>query len=205
VKIRILLYDGFDELDAIGPYEVFDYAAEYGADIHPEYVTLEPRERVTASHGTRVEPDGTLPEPDTADAPDLLVVPGGGWNARDEAAGAWAEARKGDVPEAVAAYDAAGRDLAGVCTGGMLLAEGGVLDGRPAVTHASALDDLRATDAEVVEARVVDAGRVVTAGGVTSGIDLALYLVERAFGTDVVDTVSGEMEYERVDDVYRAA
>jgi len=87
----------------------------------------------------------------------------------------------------------------------MLLARAGVLDGRPAVTHQGALDDLRATDAEVVEARVVDAGRVVTAGGVTSGIDLALYLVERAFGTDVVDTVSGEMEYERVDDVYRAA
>jgi len=202
VKIRILLYDGFDELDAIGPYEVFDYAAEYGADIHPEYVTLEPRERVTASHGTRVEPDGTLPEPDTADAPDLLVVPGGGWNARDEAAGAWAEARKGDVPEAVAAYDAAGRDLAGVCTGGMLLAKGGVLDGRPAVTHASALEDLRETGAEVVDARVVDDGDVLTAGGVTSGLDLALHVVERAAGSDLADRIATTIEYDRRFDVH---
>jgi len=202
VKIRILLYDGFDELDAIGPYEVFDYAAEYGADIHPEYVTLEPRERVTASHGTRVEPDGTLPEPDAADAPDLLVVPGGGWNARDEAAGAWAEARKGDVPEAVAAYDAAGRDLAGVCTGGMLLAEGGVLDGRPAVTHASALEDLRETGAEVVDARVVDDGDVLTAGGVTSGLDLALHVVERAAGSELADRIATTIEYDRRFDVH---
>lgn len=197
MRVAILLYDGFDELDAVGPYEVFDNAGRFGGDVSVSYVTLEPRDLITASHGTRIVPDGVLPDSDAPDAPDLLVVPGGGWNDRDEEASAWAEAQRGDVPRALAAYADAGRRLAGVCTGGMLLAEAGVTDGRPAVTHAGALDELRATDAEVVEARVVDDGDLTTAGGVTSGIDLALYLVEREVGPEVADRIATVMEYER--------
>jgi transcriptional regulator GlxA family with amidase domain len=79
----------------------------------------------------------------------------------------------------------------------MLLAEAGVTDGRRAVTHASALDELRASGAEVVDARVVDDGDLLTAGGVTSGLDLALYVVEREFGAAVADRVATVIEYER--------
>jgi transcriptional regulator GlxA family with amidase domain len=78
----------------------------------------------------------------------------------------------------------------------MLVAEAGLLDGRPAVTHQGAMADLRATAAEVVDARVVDDGDVLTAGGVTSGLDLAVHLVEREWGIGVVDRVTAEMEYE---------
>ena len=207
MNVDILLYDGFDELDGIGPYEVFDYALGYAAEGRGDgesatagrvrYVTLVERDRVTASHGTRVGVDGTLPDPDADDAPDLLVVPGGGWSARDEEASAWAEARKGDVPRALAAHHEAGTRIASVCTGSMLLAEGGVTDGRRAVTHASAIDELRESGAEVVDARVVDDGDLLSAGGVTSGIDLALYIVEREFGSEVADRVATVIEYER--------
>ena len=194
--IVVLLYDGFDELDAIAPYEVFR-----NAELPARYATLDPRERVTASHGTRVEPDAVL-EPD--DAPDLTVVPGGGWNDRSTA-GAWAEAERGAIPERLAALHETGTTVAAVCTGAMLLARAGLLDGRPAVTHHGALDALRETDADVVDdARVVDAGDVLTAGGVTSGLDLALYLVERWAGPEIANDVSAEMEYSRVDRVYRA-
>jgi transcriptional regulator GlxA family with amidase domain len=110
------------------------------------------------------------------------------------------EAQRGAVPAAIAAHAEAGGVVAGVCTGGMLLARAGVLDGRRAVTHASALDDLRATDAVVTEARFVDDGDVLTAGGVTSGLDLALHLVERECGADVADRVAEEIEYERRSD-----
>jgi len=96
VNIDILLYDGFDELDGIGPYEVFDYALGYAAERASDgaddggtdvterpgrvrYVTLDEREWVTASHGTRVGVDGVLPGPNADEASDLLVVPGGGW------------------------------------------------------------------------------------------------------------------------------
>ena len=210
MNVDILVYDGFDELDGIGPYEVFDYALGFaaggggsdGADDaegpgRVRYVTLDDRDRVTASHGTRVGVDGALPDADAGDAPDLLVVPGGGWSARDEAASAWAEAQKGDVPRALAAHHAAGTRIASVCTGSMLLAEAGVTDGRRAVTHASAVEELRASGAEVVDARVVDDGDLLSAGGVTSGIDLALYVVEREFGSDVADRVATVIEYER--------
>ncbi|ELZ50076.1 ThiJ/PfpI domain protein [Halorubrum coriense DSM 10284] len=214
MNVDVLVYDGFDELDGIGPYEVFDYALGFavegdgsdGADDaegsgRVRYVTLDDRDRVTASHGTRVGVDGTLPDADADDAPDLLVVPGGGWSARDEEASAWAEAQRGDVPDALAAHHAAGTRIASVCTGSMLLAEAGVTDGRRAVTHASAIEELRASGAEVVDARVVDDGDLLSAGGVTSGIDLALYVVEREFGSDVADRVATVIEYERRYDV----
>ncbi len=187
--VQILLYEGFDELDAIGPFEVFANAAGYGADLTVSLVTLDPTETVTASHGLRVGTDGVL------DDPDLLVVPGGGWNDRSSA-GAWAEAERGDVPAAAARAHESGATVASVCTGGMLLAHGGVLDGRPAVTHHGALDDLREFDVEVREQRVVDDGDVVTAGGVTSGIDLALHLVERFADRETAERVAREMEYE---------
>ena len=75
--------------------------------------------------------------------------------------------------------------------------EGRVLEARPATTHHGALHDLRATDAEVREERFVDDGDVLTAGGITSGIDLALHLVERECGADVAEAIAGELEYER--------
>ena len=191
MEIAIVVYVGFDELDAIGPYEVFQNAAEAGADCTISLRTIDAVGVVEASHGLRIEPDGRLADAD----PDLLVVPGGGWNDRG-AAGAWAEAERGAIPEAVAAAHDAGTMIAGVCTGGMLLACAGVTDGRPAVTHGGALDDLRATPAEVVKARVVDDDDVLTAGGVTSGLDLAFHIVEREFGDDVAKQVRTEMEYE---------
>ncbi|ELZ77393.1 DJ-1/PfpI family protein [Haloferax larsenii] len=194
MHVSILLYDGFDELDAVAPFEVFQNAGAFGADCTARLVALDDRDTVTASHGMRVGIDGIL-DPD-ADDPDLLVVPGGGWNSRAEES-AWAEAEKGDIPDAIATLHESGTTVAGVCTGGMLLSRAGILDGRPAVTHGDALDDLRATDADVVSARVVDDGDVLTAGGVTSGLDLSLHVVEREFGADIANRVAREIEYER--------
>jgi transcriptional regulator GlxA family with amidase domain len=201
--VHVLVYEGFDELDAVGPYEVFATAGAFGADVAVSLATLESRASVRASHGLEVTPDVVLPGPRDGDRPDLLVVPGGGWSDPD-VPGAGAEARRGAVPDAVAALHDAGVALAAVCTGGMLLATAGVLDGRPAATHASARDDLAETGARPVDARVVDDGDVCTAGGVTSGLDLALHLVEREFGADVAASVATELEYERRDAVHRA-
>mgnify|MGYP002761374237 CR=1 FL=1 len=79
----------------------------------------------------------------------------------------------------------------------MLLAEAGVTDGRRAVTHADAVDELRESGAEVVDARVVDDGDLLSAGGVTSGFDLALYVVQCEFGCDVAVRLATVFEYER--------
>lgn len=202
MHVAIVLFDGFDNLDAIGPFEVFSHARANDADVEVGLYTLDPQEVVTSSHGLRVVPDGTLDEVTAGTGvPELVVVPGGGWgNRADE--GAWGEAERGTIPGAVRDLHEAGAMVASVCTGGMLLARAGLTDGRPAVTHHTALDDLRDAGAEVVEARVVDDGDLVTAGGVTSGIDLALYLVAREFGEEIADAAARVMEYEPTGDVY---
>lgn len=198
--IHVLLYDGFDELDAIAPFEVFQNAARVGADCTVSLDSAESQALVTASHGLRVEPDGVLPAPDADDAPDLLVVPGGGWSS-EGTDGVRREYEAGTLPETIRAHREAGATVASVCTGGMLLEKAGLLSDRPAVTHRSALADLRAAGVEVVERRVVDTGPVVTSGGVTSGIDLALYLVGREFGDDVAEAVATTLEHSREADV----
>jgi transcriptional regulator GlxA family with amidase domain len=82
----------------------------------------------------------------------------------------------------------------------MLLARAGILEGRPAVTHHAALDDLRAAGADVrPDARWIDDGDVLTAGGVTSGIDLALHLLERFAGTEVAQMAERLLEHRRQD------
>lgn len=185
--IQVLLYDGFDELDAIGPYEIL-----HGSGLPTEYAVLHDDEVVTASHGTVIVAQAKL-----ADAPDLLVVPGGGWRTRAPV-GTWAEYERGVIPAAIAERHAAGSTVASVCTGAMLLARAGILAGRPAVTHAVALDDLRNDGADVRPgARVVDDGDVLTAGGVTSGLDLALHLVERFKGVDAADVAERLLEHDR--------
>ena len=186
MTIEILLFDGFDDLDAFGPFEVL---SEAGLDTR--FVTIEPAERVRSAHGAKVVPDGVLGDPD------LVLVPGGGWHDRT-GPGAWAEARRGVITTALAERHAAGRRIGSVCTGAMLLAEAGLLRGRPAITHHSAVEDLRRFGADVREGeRMVDDGDIITAAGVTSGIDLALYLVEQELGAEAAAAGAREIEWDR--------
>jgi len=197
----VLLFEGFEELDAIGPYDVLATAAAGDAALATvDLVTATPTNSVVASKGAEIVPHDTL---DSTDPPAYLVVPGGSWvGGADE--GVRAVADRGVVPELIADCHAAGSTVASVCTGAMLLERGGLLDGRPAVTHRGAIADLEATDATVVDARVVDDGDLLTAGGVTAGIDLALWLVEREWGEAVAADVRETLEYEREPDVYRS-
>ena len=191
-RVAILLYDGFDELDALAPYEVLRNAALGGAEVGTLLVTRIPSPRVTGSHGLAVEPQALLEDGGF----DLVIVPGGGWNDRAPA-GAFAEAQRGEVPAALRSLHKDGVSIASVCTGGMLLAAAGLLTGRRGTTHHRALDELRSQGVEVIDARVVDDGDLLTCGGVTSGIDLALWVVEREWGAALAAGIAREMEHER--------
>lgn len=199
MDVEIALYDGFEELDAIGPYEVLGNYGAAGGDVTISLRSLSGRRVVPAALGAGVESAGKLGETD----PDAVIVPGGGWNNRAEA-GAWAEAERGDLPDRLVELHDAGVTMASVCTGGMVLARAGILDGRPATTNHNAMEELRETDAAVIEARVVDDGDVVTAGAITAGIDLGLHLLEREFGEDAAAAVAKGMAYERRGPIHRA-
>ena len=152
-------------------------------------MTIEPQEFVTSAHGARVIPYGVLGDPD------LVIVPGGGWNDRD-GKGAYYEARRGVITQALKERHERGRRIGSVCTGAMLLAEAGILTGRNAITHHSAIEDLRSAGANVVEgARVVDDGDIITAAGVTSGIDMALHIVAQTNGEAAAAAQADEIEW----------
>ena len=172
MTVQIVIFDGFDELDAIGPFEVLQTAAKMGADIHVELVTVHGSAEVVAAHGLHVRPHARLT---LRKKIDVLIVPGGNWNDRGPQ-GTRTEAERGDL-----------------------------LAGRPATTHHLAVEDLREFRAEIIHSRVVDDGDIITAGGVTSGLDLALWLVERYFDARLANRVAREIEYERRGIVWQRA
>jgi transcriptional regulator GlxA family with amidase domain len=194
MRTEILIYDGFDELDVFGPFEVLA-----GAGFDVALVTHPATDRVATARQVTVVPHREL-----SDRAELLVVPGGGWTGR-RPKGAWAEVQRGVLPPVIAQRHAAGTRIAAVCTGAFLLAAAGLLDGRPAITHSRALDDLEAMGIRVVrDARVVDDGDIITAGGVTSGLDLALWIIEQEKGREAAADVAAEIEHRRDERIWRA-
>jgi transcriptional regulator GlxA family with amidase domain len=194
MRTEILIFDGFDELDAFGPYEVL---AEAGFDV--ALVAYPPTDRIVTARGAIVVPHREL-----SDRAELLVVPGGGWTKRPPK-GAWAEVQRGVLPPVIAQRHAAGARIASVCTGAFLVAAGGLLEGRPAITHWSDVHDLEGMGIRVIrDARVVDDGDIVTAGGVTSGLDLALWIVEQEKGREAADDVAAEIVHRRDERIWRA-
>jgi transcriptional regulator GlxA family with amidase domain len=190
MNAEILLFDGFDELDAMGPWEVLAGLSAVRHDVTARLVTLEGARDVHADHGAVIRAQSALSE-----RPDVLVVPGGGWFDRTPD-GAWAQAQRGDIPRAIAARHAAGTTVAPVCTGALLLAASGILDGRRATTNPLALDDLRSRGTvDVIPARVVDDGDIVTAGAPACGLDLALTLVARYGGPEMAEAAARELQH----------
>ena len=197
MQIDILLFDGFDDLDALGPNELLRHAARAGAPFEVALTTLDGADRVHTGIGTTLVPDRALGE-----RPDLVLVPGGGL-LDGSPTGVLAELERGAIPEALARLHGEGVAVASVCTGALLLAAAGLLAGRPATTNRLALERLRETGAEVIDERVVDDGDVLTSQGVTAGMDLALWLVERERGREFADALAGAVEYERTGEVWR--
>lgn len=176
-QIAILGFDGAQSLDLTGPLEVFDTAERLAEGRYRQLVVSGDGEPFRTSSGLRITPDKALE--DLAGPIDTLVVTGGGGvsNARHDSG----------LIDAIAAAAARSRRVASVCTGAFLLAEAGLLDGRRAATHWSAVDMLAEShpmvDVEPDSIFVRD-GDVWTSAGVTAGIDLALALVEDDHGRE---------------------
>ena len=188
-SIAVFIFDGAEELDFVGPWEVLRAWAGMFPDDQVEVFTIAPgAEPVTCAQGLKVIPDHTI---DAAPEFDVLVYPGGMGNRDfigDEAHRSWLQKSA-----------ARGALMTSVCTGSLVYADAGLLNGRPATTHWQWLETLTqlGTDVEPRETdRFVDTGDVITAAGVSAGIDMALHLVARLASEDTAKQVRRMIQYD---------
>jgi putative intracellular protease/amidase len=177
MQIAIPLFDRFTALDAVGPYEALSRLP--GARV--EFVAAEPGVVRTDTRMLGLEAERSFAD---APAPDVVVVPGGYGSraaAKDEQMLAW-----------VRRAHETSQYTTSVCTGALILQAAGVLDGLEATTYWMALDLLE----RPVKARVVEQGKVITAAGVSAGIDMALTLAARIAGPEVAQAIQLGMEYD---------
>ncbi|MFI1252446.1 DJ-1/PfpI family protein [Streptomyces netropsis] len=214
---QIVLFDGFDPLDVIAPYEVL-FAGGLAA---PGALTVE----LVSAEGAREVPGGAGPlslravaalDPQRAD---LVLIPGaaGRLDGLDPPDALDAPGHEDSIPALLGralrtglpallkeALDREGLTVATVCGGSGLLAMAGLIDGRHATTHHMGVGLLDAGGVVAIDARVVDDGDLVTGAGVTSGLDLGLYLLERELGPRVAHAVEKLFAHERRGTVWRA-
>jgi putative intracellular protease/amidase len=181
VNIAIPLYDRFTALDAVGPYEVLQRLP--GAKI--TWLAHEPGPVGTDTGQLQIVADAAFEDlPD----PEIVVVPGGtGTDAflDDERLVGW-----------IRGAHETSQWTTSVCTGSLLLGAAGVLDGLEATSHWLDLQDLERYGAQPTERRVVEQGKVITAAGVSSGIDMALTLVANIAGPEVAQAIQLGIEYD---------
>jgi transcriptional regulator GlxA family with amidase domain len=210
IYAQVVLFDAFDPLDVIAPFEVL--AA--GSDAVGRELEL----RLVSAEGPRIVRSGTRDLELTAthrldpSLPGVIIVPGAAGPIEadpdevDTIPVLLARASATGLPDLIA--DAFSREdvlVATVCGGSLVLALAGIIEGRSAVTHRQGMEVLAATGVNAVRSRVVDDGNLVSAGGVTSGLDLGVYLLERMYGPRVAHQVEELFEFERRGTVWQSS
>jgi transcriptional regulator GlxA family with amidase domain len=186
-NVAILVFDEVEVLDFAGPYEVFNVTRDMIKE--PLYVyTVALVDRIIQGRGSfAIQPHYRI---DNCPQPDILIVPGGAGTRpllAHEVLLAWLREQAASTEK-----------LMSVCTGALVLAKAGLLDGIAATTHHDALDSLQTlapTCTVIRDQRFVDHPRFATSGGVSAGVDLSLHVVEKLYGADVVAKVRTEMEW----------
>ena len=184
-RTGILVFDDVEELDLVGPLEVFGMAKRFRGR-GEVLIIAESSMEIRCRYGLRVRPTCSISE---CRELDVLIVPGG--------LGARTHARKNpNILEFVCRQQGI---IASVCTGALILAAAGVLKDLDATTHHSSIGKLREyTDVRVHEnVRLTMNERVATSAGVSAGIDLSLALVARLWGMDLAERISSNMEWDR--------
>jgi transcriptional regulator GlxA family with amidase domain len=189
LSIGIAIFDGAEELDFAGPWEVLAFWSQYWPDDDVSVFTVARDEGpVTCAKGLRVLPDHTW---DSAPSIDVLVYPGG--------QGTRVQVKDASVHEWLTKIAGSGALMTSVCTGALVYAGAGFLKDRPATTHWENFDELMAIDDSIKpdkESRFVDNGDVITAAGVSAGIDMALHLVARLHTVERAKQVKRGIQYD---------
>ena len=183
--VAFVLFEGAEELDFVGPWEVFTMAAMVKPGEISAFTVAEKAGLVKCAKGLQV-----VAEYDFENCPkaDIVLVPGG-MATREEVNNA-------KMTAFLARMDGQAEYTTSVCTGALLLEKAGVLKGLRATTHWAAIPELKATGTETVDdARFVDNGRVITSSGVSAGIDMALHVVGKIWGPQTAMATQKYMEY----------
>jgi transcriptional regulator GlxA family with amidase domain len=188
MRIAVAVFEGAEELDFVGPWEVLAaWRFLYPDDVEVVLVG-ESTEPVSCAKGMRVVADTSWDELGDVD---VLVYPGG--------RGTRAQLGDEKIRARLRALKQRGTLMTSVCTGALVYADAGLLDGRPATTYWSAFDELLPLGRDIVprpDDRFVDTGEVVTAAGVSAGIDMALHLVGRLGSADKAREVRRYIQYD---------
>jgi transcriptional regulator GlxA family with amidase domain len=189
--VAILIFDDVELLDFAGPFEVFSSVRNLTGDherLMDVFAVAESLTPVQCRNGLVVQPERTI---DECPPVDVLVIPGG--------AGVRPALERSNLVEWVRTRAQEAELTVSVCTGSFLLAQAGLLSGRPATTHWERINEMRERfpDVEIVEdERWVDTGEIITAAGVSAGIDVALHVVRRLYGADVARATALGIEYD---------
>lgn len=190
-NIAIFLFDDVEVLDFAGPFEVFsvtNWLSDYA--VSKVYTVARKKAPVSARDGLSVNPDFAIAESPT---PDFMIIPGG--HGTDKVL------EQEDVISWIRKCAESAEKIMSVCTGSLLLAKAGLLEGLRATTHHMVFDQLAelAPNTEIVRSeRFVDNGKIITSGGISAGIDMSLHVVEQVFGEEMALKTAAIMEYRRV-------
>lgn len=187
-NVGLLLFDDIELLDFAGPYEVFSVTSELSDyTLFRVFSVSEDGEEIRTVNGLKVKPDFAF---DNHPPIDILVIPGG--------VGTKKEMDKSAIVEWIRWNSDRAKMTVSVCSGARILARMGLLDGMEVTTHHEVFDDIRRIAPRATlnqKARFVDNGRILTAGGISAGIDVALHIVRKLHGDQVADRTARYMEY----------
>lgn len=190
LNTAILIFEDVEVLDFAGPFEVFSVTNELNNySLLNVYTVAREKTPVIARNGLSVNPDYSI---DNAPHPDILIVPGG--------SGTRPILQQQDILTWIKQSAEGADKVLSVCTGALLLAKAGLLNGLKSTTHHSAFDllgELEPQTEVVRDVRFVDNGKVITAAGISAGIDMSLQVIEMFYGTDAAQRTAAYMEYRR--------
>lgn len=184
VKIGVLLFPQVEELDFVGPFEVLSHVNKIQPDSTTVLLVAESAEPLRAYNGMQIIPDTTIAN---CPALDILVVPGG--------KGRLTAMKNAVIQEFIQKQLPTANYITSVCTGAFLLAEAGLLNGKKATTYHAAFTELASYSVQVLPQKIVHDGKIITAGGVSSGIELGFYLLKQLFGLQLAQEVAQSIEY----------
>ncbi len=197
-SVGIFIFDDVEVLDFAGPFEIFGVAGKQGGKQgYFDVFTVAEKPKIAARNNLLIEPTYTL---DNCPTPDILLIPGGGGYKPDGTPfGTRREMNNEKLLDWVKTMNTRVELLLSVCTGSLILAKAGLLEGLSATTHFKAVEQMMEAAPNTTlhpEERWVDNGRIILSAGVSAGIDMSLYVVSKLLGKEVANDTAEYIQYD---------